>query len=170
MDDSAVENEVILRIAEPDDTQSIMLLLKTYYSEMALNYPKIDKGDCMEWILRTIRHGGSVVAILKGRVIGSVGCAPYEFSYNRRFKYIMNEWFTVHPKYRNLGIASKMLEHCKGISDKKSEIVGENIPFMFSISSGKDKRLDRFIEMSGFQYAGGLFMYGLNVNKDTTEH
>jgi len=163
-------NEVIMRIAEPDDTQAIMYLLKTYYSEMALNHPPIDKGDCMEWILRTIRYGGSSVAILKDRVVGSVGCAPYEFNYNRRFKYIMNEWLTVHPKYRNLGIANKLIAHCKSISDKKSELVGERIPFMFSISSGKDKRLDRFVEMNGFDYAGGLFTYGMSIENNGTEH
>lgn len=161
--------EVEYRKAIASDAVAIMRLLQTYYKEQALDYPEVDENDCMEWILRVIREGISVAAVYQGRVVGSLGVSVYDFNWNKSRKYLLNEWFTVSPKCRSMGIGRELLKKAKQISDLSSKNAEQKIPFMLGVISGKDKRLDRFVEMSGFQYAGGNFAYGLDISEEAGE-
>lgn len=127
---------------------------------MPTSYPPIDDLDCVRWILNTIAIGGSFVAVHKNRAVGSLGVAIAHFPWNHGAGYLHNEWFFVHPKFRRYGVAKRLLDGAKALSSESGR------PFIFSLTSGNDKRVARFFAMQGFSPVGEVLTYGMGEQKN----
>lgn len=140
-----------IRRAQPTDAFLLLQLMKNFLAEISDKYPPVNDADCLNWMLSVINGGGVWVAIVDRKIIGSIGCSVDTFAWNRQAMNVYDEWYYVEPTYRKgYDISKKLIEVAKDHASKAG------LPFIFSINSGKDKRIDRFVEMQGFEYKGGI--------------
>ena len=134
--------------------------MKISQQESPVPYPEVDELDCIRWVTRVVAIGGSFVALHNNRIIGSIGIGVEQFTWNTRYEFLTNEWFYVHPKFRRAGVAVRLISGAKAMSDSSGR------PFLFSVTSGIDKRIDRFIAMQGFKPIGSMLTYGMGERED----
>jgi hypothetical protein len=140
-----------IRQAKPTDAFFLLPLMKAFLAEVSAKYPPVDDADCLNWMLSVINQGGAWVAISDKKIVGSIGCGVDFFAWNRKHVNVFDEWYYVKPEFRKgTSVASDLLKVAKG----HAKVAG--LPFIFSINSGKDKRIDRFVQMHGFEYLGGI--------------
>jgi hypothetical protein len=140
-----------IRKAKPTDVLALLELMKESHIDAAQPFPPVDDMDCINWILNLINLGGVWIAIVDKKIAGSIGCSVDTFSWNRKSAFVGNEWYYVRPQYRKGYDIAKQL-----IKIAKQTATEAKLPFIFSINSGKDKRIDLFVERQGFQYMGGM--------------
>ncbi|MGZ8432759.1 MAG: GNAT family N-acetyltransferase [Candidatus Binatia bacterium] len=142
-----------IRRADALDTALIVKMMVEFIEESTMPYPKVNKQHCSEWMLRVIGNGGVWVAICDRQIVGTIGCSATQFDWNRDYWHVFDEWFYVKPDFRKgYRIAQTLLLEAK----KAAQEAG--FPFIFSVNSGKDKRIDRFVRMNGFEYIGGILL------------
>ena len=145
------KKKYIIRRAKPTDIIHLLKMMKEFLYEVSSKYPPVNDADCMNWMLSIVNAGGAWVAISEKRVIGTIGCSVDRFSWNRQVPYVYDEWYYVDPAFRKgYTISKELIEMAKTHSDKAG------LPFIFSINSGKDVNVDRFVRMQGFEYMGGI--------------
>lgn len=152
---------VKIRQAAASDLTALVAMMKLFVNEQKANLPPVNEMDTIKWIVPIIEMGGAFVAIKDKVIIGSIGCGIDAFSWNREKKFLYDEWFYVRPQHRKGTNAAKLL-----LDQVKLVCIGSNTPFVFSVNSAIDKRVDRYLSMQGFRYAGGIHIFGLGEKED----
>ncbi len=148
------KNKYRIRLATPLDTPWIVLMMRDFVAEMKGNhFPQVDAGDCMQWMLNVIRKEATWVAVADREIVGTIGCNVCPFDWNQKAWHVYDEWFYVKPAYRKgYDIASRLVNEAMG----KAQEAG--LPFVFSINSGNDDRIDLFLKRKGFTRLGGILV------------
>ena len=135
------------------DVAALISLQKISHKETPLAYPPVNELHCLEWVSSVIQT--SFVASHDGKIVGSIGIGLSSFPWNREHGYLDNQWFYVVPKYRRHHVGKMLLEAAKYMSDQIS------VPFIFSVTSGIDNRIARYVAMQGFTPMGDVLTYGM---------
>lgn len=147
--------EVILRKAHGLDIAKLGRLLLAWLEESDFNYP----GYCdytPVWLANFMYNNIVTIAEVDGKIAGSLGLRYGHFPWNNEAKAFFCEFLMVDKDYRSFDIAKSLVSNAKLLSDEC------NIPVFLGIMTGNlaDKK-DRFLEICGFKYAGGNFVYGV---------
>ena len=98
-------------------------------------------------------------------MIGSIALVPAQFQWNRKFFRATTQWFFVQPKFRKGGTAGGLLKVAKEWASKHNFVIA------LGTMMGRDtERLDRFLRLSGFRYAGGNFVSDDFVAEEETDN
>lgn len=144
---------ITYRAADAMDVVNILRLMERAHETSGNRYPPIEPSRAIDWINRTIAEGYVVAAVRDGRIIGSMGLGPYRHPWNAEQWFATNEWLYVDQKYRDKGVAVKLMTLTKGWSEEK------NVPIIIGVQDILDADTkDRFIRQQGFTYCGGIFM------------
>ena len=144
-------SKVKIRLATPRDVIVLMQMMRLYLQEQPMGHPEINESHTIRSLLQVIDMTGAYVAVADKKLIGSIGVMVDKYPWNQEYRFIYDEWFYVLPQYRKgTNAAGLLLEAVKKLSDS------HNMPFVFSVNSGIDRRIDRYLGMSGFRYAGGI--------------
>lgn len=144
-----------IRRANGYDADAIGELLKEWLNETNLNYP----GYCAYshvWLATFIYSDFCVVAVKDGKVIGTIGMKYGQFPWNNEWNAFFCDFLIVDKDNRTNGVGKMLIDEVKKLSDST------NVPIFLGIMTGHlaDKK-DRFLELCGFKYAGGNFVYGV---------
>lgn len=147
--------EITIRKAVGEDVVELANLLKQWLNETDMNYP----GYCeysMAWLAGFIYNNMVFVAVKGEEIIGTLGLKYSQFPWNNEFNAWFCDFLIINKDNRKNGVAKKLLECSKSLSDTTK------LPVFLGIMTGNfATRKDRFLEMSGFKYAGGNFVYGV---------
>ena len=94
------------------------------------------------------------VAISDNQVVGYLTLIDMHELHNPEAKYLTNGHFYVHPSYRKGGSAAKLMEGAKWYTNKTGQILKPHINF-----GGDPVIKDKFMQIRGFTYTGGNFIY-----------
>lgn len=145
-----------IRKAKPTDVVLLLKMFEEYLREVDPNkkLPPANETDTIRWLLEVIDVGGAWVAISDRTIVGSIGCGVDRYGWNSKALYVYDRWYYVKPSYRKgYDISKKLIEVARDTADEAG------FPFVFSVNSGKDERIDRFVTMQDFEYRGGNFLH-----------
>lgn len=143
----------LIRRARPMDTFPLVLLMKEYLFHLKPARQELNETDCILWLLGVINLGGAWVAIVDKKLVASIGCSVDFMPWNKQDRFVFDEWYYVRPQYRKgYGIAAELIKLAKEQANQAG------LPFHFSMNSGTDEKIDRYISMQGFTYMGGNFI------------
>ena len=106
-------------------------------------------------LIHQAEAGLLIVAEDGGYVCGVMALATSHWPWNRKQgQHLINNHFYVDPEYRRGGTARKLLEAAKVVARERG------MPLRIDLMGAGSRELkDRFCEMSGLRYLGGIFLY-----------
>lgn len=170
-----------IRRADGWDVVRLTRLLERGAQEQAESiwYPRPSANPCkkLSHVLGLIDRGFVVVAeaftytddpeprLERQRIIGAIGMAFAQDGWSDDWC-LNNEWFYVHPEFRDADVADKLLTAVEDYASSQVDTrTGRRvtIPIVLGMVTGTDTRLkDMLMERRGYQYGGGNFVRATN--------
>lgn len=162
-------NQIVIREATPGDASNVMRLLLEWHGTAMIEYPAPREIDVLKWVTRLFENGGHVVVAERsreeqdlrkgprsGRLVGAMGMEPRVFEWNRAAWYFGDAFFYVNSFYRRMGAASALLKAAR------LHAAARKIPLVMAIITGNQpEKLERYYNINGGIYAGGIMTFGL---------
>ena len=147
--------EITTRKANGFDATRIGELLQSWLLETEFNYPGVCPYSHV-WLADFIYKNPCFVILVNDLIVGTIGLRYGNFPWNNEFPAFFCDFLIIDSNYRTNGISARIIDEVKKLSD------GTKVPLFMGIMTGSlaDKK-DRFLEMTGFKYAGGNFVYGV---------
>lgn len=163
--------DIVITRARRSDTKRIARLLEQWMETTAISWPEPVPEHLEEWVLGVIDAGYVVIAEKSGRLVGCAGVMPSYMPWNIDHAVLRDAFFFV-PRSRSEdhdragraarrvpGVANALITALK----RHAEQVG--MPLMMAIISGTDtEKLDRWYGIHGGQYAGGIYVFGMQAS------
>ena len=143
-----------IRPARYDDIIDVEACLVRAREEMDFDIPEHEVPFALHNLLHQVEAGFLIVAEDAGYIVGVIALVPHHHPWNRTQKFLVNEHFFVDPDYRKGGTAKHLLDAAKVRADEL------NMPLRIDLIGGGDRQAkDRFMELNGFRFLGGQFLY-----------
>ncbi len=147
--------DVVIRRADGFDAPVVGELIQSWMNETDFNYPALCPYSHV-WLADFLYNQICFVAIKNDKIIGTIGIRQAHFPWNNLVNGLFCEFLMVLPQYRIDNVAAKLIKEVKRLSDETK------LPVFLGIMTGlKAEQKDRFLEVCGFKYAGGNFVYGM---------
>jgi len=142
---------MVIRKGSSDDMFSIRDILLEMHSETTLSVPSIDMEKLTYHILYALKHGYVFVAVLKNKIIGTIGGFTTSDWWSEE-KHLADIWFYVSPDNRKSTAGRRLIKEFINVAkDAKMKLK------LGHAYSGDIDRKDKFYERLGFTKAGSLF-------------
>ena len=145
------------------DNIAIAALIKLARKEDGNLYPEGVDEDIIYWVIETITDGYVIKATAGNKIIGTISFTIRPWPWNRKRKWLHNEWLFVHRAYRNMGVSDKLI----GMAKMLAEDYGLDLAIGM-MSGVKPEVKDRYVATKGLRYAGG-FLLKLHESKENVE-
>jgi GNAT superfamily N-acetyltransferase len=151
--------DIVLRPLNRFDMADVELLFQDAYATVDWDLPRYDPDHCWMMLIDLARRGLVVVATCEGRVIGIIALHEACWPWNGAAKFLENVHFFVDRRRRTHGVAGKLLQAAKQISD------ANGLPLRIAMTFGTDPvKLARWGKMNGLKVLGSNFWYQVNHN------
>jgi hypothetical protein len=137
------------------DLSNIYRLLKSEHDLLDMPFPVLNVDKTIRYVSNLVRspNGRVWVADLSGRLVGTLICSIVQPLWSDLW-FLSNDFFTVDQHFRKHGVAQKLIELAKMLSEEK------RLPIWFEVTTGGRAELkDRFIAFQGLTYMGGRHLY-----------
>ena len=142
---------MVIRKGSSDDMFSIRDILLKMHSETTLSVPSIDMEKLTYHILYALKHGYVFVAVLKNKVIGTIGGLVGSDWWSEE-QHLSDLWFYVSPDNRKSTAGRRLIKEFINVAkDAKMKL-----KLVYAYSCDIDRK-DKFYERLGFSKAGSLF-------------
>lgn len=112
------ETRLTLRRANHLDAVNLYRLLVDEEKRTGAGRP-FDENARMAHIIVTIAEGYVSVAVVSGRIVGSIAAIPRELGFSKE-PMLVGEWFVLLPSFRDTVLGSKMMQRlCKFADSEK---------------------------------------------------
>lgn len=156
---STPEPEIQIRRAEPYDVVAVCKFLVDWLRSAAKHYPPAEQDAFTTWVLGCIIEGYVYIAERPNErrsMVGVAGMIAAQLPWNKHAFVYRDQFFYVPKAHRNLGVAKKLM------TQLQIQASQEGVPLMMSIISGTNvERVDKWYGLSGNDYVGGNFVFGL---------
>lgn len=142
---------MVIRKGLTEDMFPIRNILLDMHSETTLSVPSVDMEKLTYHILYTLKHGYVFVAVLKDKIIGTIGGTVNSDWWSEE-KHLADLWFYVSPSNRKSTAGRRLIKEFINVAkDAKMKLK------LGHVYSGDIERKDKFYERLGFTKAGSLF-------------
>ena len=146
-------SESLVRKANGLDLEQLTKLLIGWLEETEFDYPGYCEYSTL-WLADFIYRHVTYVCEVEGKIIGAIGLKTGSFPWNNQIICLFCDFLMVDKEYRKNGITVKLIEEAKKLSKEN------NLSLHLGLMTGNKTELkDRFLEINGFMYAGGNFVY-----------
>jgi GNAT superfamily N-acetyltransferase len=150
------QQKIKVRNATARDASNIVRLLMDWHRNADLQWPEANEMDVLSWVCSVLDNGEVIVAERAGRLIGVLGLGARPLEWNREHWVLHDKFFFVSPAYRRGGAADALITRAKTLA------ASHQVPLVMSIISGRNtERLERYYQIKGGEYAGGVMVFGI---------
>lgn len=147
-------NQIRIVVAQPRHVIAIYNLLKKVYEEIP-GFPVLEEGPSIQCILNTIATGYCLMAILDGKVIGSIGITPEKFIWSPSVSFGRTFWWSVAKEHRKTKAAMMLMKRAKEDCEKEGGTL-----IVDQITAYRPEAFGKAMKRMGAEYLGGAFMFG----------
>lgn len=140
----------MLSVATPDDLAEVFNLLLVMHAENGVG--RLDEPKARGAISEIINSGGCLISKQNGKIVGSVGLTMTSWWYSRD-RFLVDEWFFVHPDHRAEGHATQL------IGWMKTAAKTSGIPVVLSVGTTVDALSKLKYFRKHLTPFGGAFIY-----------
>lgn len=166
--------EVVITQAKRSDAPAIAKLLEGWIEVSSIEWPPIEPNALIEWVLHVIDQGYVVMAKGDGRLLGVAGIMPGYVPWNMNVPIMRDSFFFV-PKARSTSQHHAAQERVKNAARRVPPVANglmdalklycakRKKPLIMEVISGVNTdKLDRWYQIKGGKYAGGVYVYGFD--------
>lgn len=152
-----------IRKANPYDVLKVCRILIEWIASAAKHYPEPEPAALAHWALNTLTQGHVFLAERpkdRRKVIGIAGMVAAQVPWNPNSFVYRDQFFYVPKAHKDTDVAKRLM------SALQIKAAQDETPLIMSVVSGTDiARVDEWYGLSGNEYVGGTFVYGLPENK-----
>jgi len=142
-----------VRKANGLDVGQLTHLLIGWLEETEFEYPGYCEYSPL-WLADFIYRHPTFVGEVDGKIVGAIGLKSGSFPWNNEVACLFCDFLMVDKEYRGNGVATMLIDEAKKLADQN------DVSLHLGLMTGNKAELkDRFLEISGFMYAGGNFVY-----------
>ena len=143
-----------IRVAVRADLTQIYELLREGHDREMPMIP-IDRLKALKFIARVLETGVILVAVVNGKIVGSIGVIPDQWWFSDRW-FLREYWTYVSPAHRRSRIAVKLIKQIKKFADKA------RMPLMIGVFSYNQAKRKNKLYRKHFKPMGEFFLHGLD--------
>ena len=147
-------SEINIRFANLFDHSEVLKLCAKWFEELSIDgFPSVCPHSGV-WLADLIANHLVFVGELGTKIIGVIGLRVGNMPWNNIEKVLFNDIFMTDIDHRNSGIATMLLAVVKRFaSDQQMTLI------MGHMTGTNAELKDRYLQIEGFKYGGGNFIY-----------